>query len=74
LIVTAHVPAVVEEHPVHPDKLFLPEAAGVVRVTVVPAAKVRVKLVVPLLAPLLSVGVTVIATPLDGLVELTESV
>jgi len=35
---------------------------------------VRVKLVVPLPAPLLSAGETVIATPLDGLAEFTVSV
>jgi hypothetical protein len=34
---------------------------------------VRVKLVVPLVAELLSAGVTVMATPLDGLVESTVS-
>jgi hypothetical protein len=48
---------------------LLPEVAGAVSVTVVPELYVRVKLVVPFAAPLLSAGETVMATPLAGLVE-----
>jgi hypothetical protein len=58
-------------HPVHPESGFPLAVAGAVRVTVAPESYVRVKLVEPFPAPLTSVGETVIATPLEGLVEST---
>ena len=74
LSVTLHVAVVVEVHPDQEEKVLEPAVAGAVSVTAAPALYVRVKLVEPLLALLLSLGVTVIATPLVGLAELTVSV
>jgi hypothetical protein len=71
LIDTVQVTVVEEAHPLHEAKVLLPEVAGAVSVTDVPALYVRVKLVLPLVALLLSAGVTVTATPLAGLVEFT---
>jgi len=62
-------------HPFHEENGFAPElaVAGAVRVTVVPESYVRVKLVAPFPLPVASLGDTVIATPLEGLVESTVS-
>jgi hypothetical protein len=60
-------------HPLHEENGFPLTVAGAVRVTVAPESYVRVKLVVPFPSPLTSLGETVIATPLEGLVEFTVS-
>ena len=71
LIVTLHVSALVLVHPLHEENGFPFAVEGAVRVTAVPESYVRAKLVEPFPAPLTSVGETVIATPLEGLVEFT---
>jgi hypothetical protein len=70
-IVTLQVTVVAVVQPDHETKLLTPDATGAVNVTDVPALYVRVKLADPLPDPLLSAGVTVIATPLAGLTEFT---
>jgi hypothetical protein len=73
LIVTLQV-TVVDVHPPLQETNVLPPAlAGAVRVTDVPELYVRVKLVLPLAAPLLSAGETVMVAPLAGVVESTVS-
>jgi hypothetical protein len=72
-MVTVQVSVLAVVHPVHAEKGFPLAVAGAVSVTEVPESYVRVKLVVPLPLPLTSLGVTVIATPLEGLVEFTVS-
>jgi len=71
VIDTVQVTVLAEVQPVHEEKVLLPEVEGAVKVTEVPELYVRVKLVVPLAALLLSAGETVMATPLAGLVEST---
>jgi hypothetical protein len=71
LIVTLQVSALALAHPLHEANGFPLAVAGAVRVTVAPESYVRVKLVVPFPAPLTSLGETVMATPLEGLVEFT---
>jgi hypothetical protein len=73
LIVTLQVSVLTLVHPVHEENGFPLTVAGAVRVTAVPESYVRVKLVVPFPAPVTSLGETVIATPLEGLVEFTVS-
>jgi hypothetical protein len=73
LIVTLQVSALALVHPLHEEKAFPFAVAGAARVTAVPESYVRVKLVVPSPALLLSMGETVIDTPLEGLVEFTVS-
>jgi hypothetical protein len=73
LIVTVQVTVLALVHPLHEEKAFPLAVAGAVRVTAVPESYVRVKLVVPFPSPLTSLGETVIATPLEGLVEFTVS-
>jgi hypothetical protein len=58
-------------HPDQEEKLFPLAVVGAVRVTAVPEAYVRVKLVLPFPLLLMSLGETVMATPLEGLVEST---
>jgi hypothetical protein len=58
-------------HPDQEEKLFPLAEVGAVRVTAVPEAYVRVKLVLPFPLLLMSLGETVMATPLEGLVEST---
>jgi hypothetical protein len=70
-IVTLQVSVLAVVHPLHEENGFPLAVVGAVRVTAVPESYVRVKLVVPLPALLLSLGVTEIATPLEGLVEFT---
>jgi hypothetical protein len=60
-------------HPLHETKLSIPDVAGAVSVTATPELYVRTKLVLPLPAPLMSAGLTWIATPLLGLTEFTVS-
>jgi hypothetical protein len=71
--VTLQVTALTVVHPLQEEKVLVPMDVGAVSVTAVPALYVRVKLVEPLPAPLLSLGVTVMATPLAGVAELTVS-
>jgi hypothetical protein len=71
LIVTLQVSALAFVHPLHEANGFPLAVAGAVRVTAVPESYVRVKLVEPFPAPVTSLGETVIATPLEGLVEFT---
>jgi hypothetical protein len=77
VIITSQVSALmlalvlVPLHPVHPESGFPLAVAGAVRVTAIPESYVRVKPVVPFPWPLTSLGETVIATPLEGLVEFT---
>ena len=52
-----------------PEKLLPPADAGAVKLTEVPLKYERLKDVVPLLAPALSAGDTVIGTPVAGFVE-----
>jgi hypothetical protein len=59
--------------PLHEENAFPLAVAGAVRVTVASESYVRVKLVVPFPLLLTSLGETVIATPLEGLVESTVS-
>jgi hypothetical protein len=73
LIVTLQVTVLALVHPLHAEKGFPLAVAGAVRVTVAPESYVRVKLVLPFPALLTSLGETVIATPLEGLVEFTVS-
>jgi hypothetical protein len=73
-MVTVQVTVLADVHPVHEEKVLLPDEAGAVSVTEVPELYVRVKLVLPFVALLLSAGETVMATPLAGLVEFTVSV
>jgi hypothetical protein len=61
-------------HPVHAEKGFPLAVAGAVSVTAAPESYVRWKLVEPFPLPLTSLGETVIATPLEGLVEFIVSV
>jgi len=72
--VIAHVVVVAVVQPVHEENALPLDVPGAVRVIAVPELYVRVKLVVPLLALLLSAGDTPMATPLEGLVESTVSV
>jgi hypothetical protein len=72
-IVTLQVSALAVVHPLHEENGFPLAVAGAVRVTAAPESYVRVKLVVPFPAPLTSLGETVIATLLEGLVEFTVS-
>jgi hypothetical protein len=74
LRVTAHVMPLVEAQPVQEENVFAPEVAGAVSVTLVPELYVRVKLVLPEVLPLLSAGLTPIATPVEGFMEFTVSV
>ena len=71
--VTVQVTVLALAQPVHEVNVLLPEVVGAVSVTEVPDLYVRVKLVVPLLALLLSAGETPIATPLAGSAEFTVS-
>jgi hypothetical protein len=71
LIVTLQVSALAVVHPIHEANGFPLAVAGAVRVTAAPESYVRVKLVEPFPSPLTSLGETVIATPLEGLVEFT---
>jgi hypothetical protein len=71
---TVQMVPVVEVHPAQEEKVFVPEVAGAVSVTLVPLLYVRVKLLLPAALPLSSTGETPIATPLAGLVEFTVSV
>jgi hypothetical protein len=71
--VTLQVSVLAVVHPVHALKVSLPEAAGAVKVTAVPASYIRVKLAVPFPEPLLSAGVTAIATPVAGSAVFTVS-
>jgi hypothetical protein len=71
--VTSQVTVLEVVHPVQDENALPPAEAGAVSVTVVPGAYVRVKLVLPLDALLMSAGETLIETPLAGLVELTVS-
>jgi hypothetical protein len=71
---TVQISCEVELHPLQLAKVFVPDVAGAVSVTLVPLLYVRVKLLLPAALPLLSTGETPIATPLAGLVELTVSV
>ena len=73
-MVTVHVTVRVTPHPDQEENLLLPTEAGAVRVTVTPESYVCVKLVVPLAAWFASAGEIVMATPLEGLEELTVSV
>ena len=73
VIDTVQVTVLAEVQPVHEEKVLLPEVAGAVSVTVVPELYIRVKLVVPFAALLLSAGETAIVTPLAGSVESTVS-
>jgi hypothetical protein len=73
LTVTLHVKLLVVVHPVQEEKLLPPAVAGAVSVTAAPDLYVRVKADDPLVAPLLSAGVTVMATPLLGVAESTVS-
>jgi hypothetical protein len=72
-IVTLQVTVLAVVHPLHEEKLLTPEVAGAVRVTDDPELYESVKLVFPLVVPLLSAGETVMATPLAGLTEFTVS-
>jgi hypothetical protein len=74
LIMTVQVVPAVEVHPAQEEKVFVPEVAGAVSVTLVPLLYVRVKLLLPAALPLSSTGETPIATPLAGLVEFTVRV
>jgi hypothetical protein len=60
--------------PAHEENALPLAVAGAVRVNVSPAGPVSVKLVVPVEMTLLREFPTEIATPLDGLMELTVSV
>jgi hypothetical protein len=71
VIVTLQVSVLALVHPLHEENGFPLAVVGAVRVTAVPESYVRVKLVVPFPSLLTSLGVTDIATPLAGLVELT---
>jgi hypothetical protein len=71
LIVTLQVTVLALVHPDQEEKLFPLAVVGAVKVTAVPESYVRVKLVVPFPLLLTSLGETVIATPLEGLVEST---
>jgi hypothetical protein len=71
LIVTLQVTVLALVHPDQEEKLFPLVVVGAVRVTAVPEAYVRVKLVLPFPLLLMSLGETVMATPLEGLVEST---
>jgi hypothetical protein len=73
LIVTMQVTRPTTVHPVHEENGFPLAVPGAFRVTMVPESYVRVKLVVPFPALVTSLGETVIATPLEGLVEFTVS-
>jgi hypothetical protein len=73
LIVTLQVSVLALVHPAHEANGFPLAVAGAVRVTAAPESYVRVKLVVPFPLLLTSFGETVIATPLEGLVEFTVS-
>jgi hypothetical protein len=73
LIVTVQVTVLALVHPLHEENGFPLAVAGADRVTVAPESYVRVKLVVPFPSLLTSLGETVIATPLEGLVEFTIS-
>jgi hypothetical protein len=73
LSVTVQTAALTEVQPVHEENVLLPDVEGAVSVTAAPELYVRVKLVVPLVAPPLSAGNTVMATPLEGLAEFTVS-
>ena len=57
--------------PVQKEKLWPPAVGAADKVTTLPLLYMSVNRVVPLLLPPLSVGLTVIATPLPGLVEAT---
>jgi hypothetical protein len=72
-IVTVQVSADACVHPLHDWKELALEVAAVVSVTEVPALYVRVKVVVPPAALLLSAGLTAMVAPLEGEVELTVS-
>jgi hypothetical protein len=69
--ITVQVVPLDEEHPDQDENLFAPAVFAAVSVTVVPALYVRLSAVAPLDAPLLSEGLTVMATPFAGLVEST---
>jgi hypothetical protein len=73
LIVTVQVSVLALVHPLHEANGFPLAVVGAVRVTLVPESYVRVKVVVPVPASLMSLGETVIVTPLEGLVEFTVS-
>jgi hypothetical protein len=70
-IVTLQVTVLVLLHPLHAEKGFPLAVAGAVKVTAVPESYVRWKLVLPFPLLLTSLGETVMATPLEGLVEST---
>ena len=62
-----------EEHPVQEEKVLPSLVAGAVSPNMAPAAPVSLKLVVPWTARAVGEKVTVITTPLAGLVEFTVS-
>jgi hypothetical protein len=66
-----HVAPLVDEHPVQEAKVFVPEVAAAVSVTLVPELYVSENAVLPDASPLLSFGATVTTTALAGLVEFT---
>lgn len=70
-MVTLQVAELALVQPLHEENLLLPAVAAAVNVTAVPLLYVRVKLVVPFPELLLSAGLTVIATPLEGEAEFT---
>jgi hypothetical protein len=69
--VTVQVTVLTVVHPIQAEKVLLPVNVGAVSVITAPGLYVRVKLVEPLAAPLLSLGVTTMATALAGVAELT---
>jgi hypothetical protein len=71
LIVTLQLMVLALVHPLHEANGFPLAVAGAVKVTAAPESYVRVKLVVPFPLLLTSLGETVMATPLEGLVEFT---
>jgi hypothetical protein len=71
--VTVHVVVVALVQPVQELNLLLDAVLGAVSVTEVPELYVRVKLVEPFPALLLSLGDTVMATALFGFEEFTVS-
>jgi hypothetical protein len=74
LMVTVQVVPLADEQPVHDEKAPYPTVAGADSVTVVPAGYLSAKLVLPPIKWLWSAGDAVMATPVDGFVELTVSV
>ncbi len=74
-IATVQVVPATESQPLQEEKVLpLGAVAGAVRVTLVPWLYTRLKGVEPFPCPLISTGLRVMDTPLEGLVELTVSV